>query len=189
MRDLVVVGFHDQYRAADVLNELRRMNNDWVVDLDDAVAVYRDYKGRLRIQQSYDPTSREGAAWGALWGSLIGAALAIPFTGGASAAAAGAALAVGALTGGAVGATGGAIDAAWWKDEAGISEDFVRRVGAMIAPGQSAIFALLETANPEAVAEQFRGYGGTILRTNLSPEQTAKVQAVLHGSAHTAVRR
>ena len=185
MRQLIVVGFKDRYRAADVLNQLRQMNFDWVVDLEDAVAIYRDDKGRLRIQQSYDMTSGEGAAWGGLWGSLLGAALAIPFTGGASAAAAGAALAAGALTGGAVGATGGAIDASWWKEEAGISEDFVRKVGAMIAPGDSAIFALLQTADPDAVAEQFRGYGGTILRTNLNSEQTAKVEAVLHNSTPT----
>jgi len=30
------------------------------------------------------------------------------------------------------------------------------------------------------VAEQFRGYGGTILRTTLSPAQKARVEATLH---------
>jgi len=32
------------------------------------------------------------------------------------------------------------------------------------------------------VAEQFRGYGGTVLQTTLTKEQSAKVQAVLDGS-------
>ena len=81
MRNLIVVGFKDRYRAADVLNQLRQMDFDWVVDLDDAVAVYRDSKGRLRMQQSYDLTTGEGAAWGGIWGSLIGAALSLPFAG------------------------------------------------------------------------------------------------------------
>lgn len=62
MSDLIVVGFHERYRAADVLNQLRRMEWDWVIDLDDAVAVYRDVNGKLRIQQSVEPTSGEGAA-------------------------------------------------------------------------------------------------------------------------------
>ena len=97
MSELMVVGFKkDKYRASDVLGQLRQLDFDWVIDLDDAVAVYRDYDGKLRVQQSYELTTGEGAAWGGLWGSLIGALLAIPFTAGASAAAAGA-LAVGAL--------------------------------------------------------------------------------------------
>jgi uncharacterized membrane protein len=103
--------------------------------------------------------------------------LAIPFTGGASAAAA---LAAGTLSGGAIGATAGAIDADSWKDDFGISEDFVDQVGTMIQPGDSAIFALLRTIDPKLVAEEFRGYGGTILRTTLSAEQREKVEATLH---------
>jgi uncharacterized membrane protein len=184
MRQLIVVGFSHRYRAVDVLNELRQMNFDWVVDLEDAVAVYRDNKGKLRIQQSYDLTSGDGAALGGIWGALVGAALAaIPFTAGVSAAAAGPALAVGALTGGAVGAAGGAIDASWWKEDAGIPDDFVKQVGGLVQPGNSAIFALLDTNDPDAVAAQFRGYGGTVLRTNLSAEQSARIEKVLQGAS------
>src|SRR5579859_7751152 len=129
MAELIVVGFKkDLYRASEVLNKLTDLNDDWVVDLHDAVAVYRDYNGKLRVDQSYQMTTGEGAAWGGLWGMLIGATLAIPFTGGASAAAAGA-LAVGALAGGALGAGAGALDASWWKDEFGIPDDFVSQVG------------------------------------------------------------
>ena len=64
MHNLIAVGFHNQYRAAEVLNELWRMNEDWVVELDDAVAVYRDRRGKLRYQQSVAPTVGEGADWG-----------------------------------------------------------------------------------------------------------------------------
>jgi uncharacterized membrane protein len=124
-------------------------------------------------------TTGEGAAWGGLFGALLGAIVAIPFTGGASAAAA-AAMAAGTLSGGALGATAGAIDAESWKDDYGISEDFVARVGTMVQSGDSSIFALLRTIDPDLVADQFRGYGGTILRTTLSAEQRAKVEATLH---------
>jgi uncharacterized membrane protein len=181
MAQLIVVGFKkDMYRASEVLNQLQGMDDDWVVDLHDAVAVYRDYKGKLRTDQSYQMTTGEGAGLGGLWGSLIGLTLAaaIPLTGGASAVAAGT-LAAGAAAGGALGAGAGALDASWWKDEFGIPDDFVKQVGGMVQPGDSAVFALLRSANPEIVANQFRGYGGTILSTTLSRDQQEKVESVL----------
>ena len=184
MANLIVVGFkRDMYRASEVLNQLQSMNDDWVVDLHDAVAVYRDYNGKLRVDQSYQMTTGQGAAVGGLMGSLIGLTLAaIPFTAGASAVAAGA-LAAGAGAGAALGAGAGAIDAAWWKDEFGIPDDFVKQVGQLIQPGDSAIYALLRSANPNLVTEEFRGYGGTILSTTLSRDQQNKVEKVLNRAA------
>jgi uncharacterized membrane protein len=177
MAELIVVGFKkDMYRASEVLNTLQDMNESWVVDLRDAVAVYRDYNGKLRVDQSYQMTSGEGAAWGGLFGGLMGALLAAPFTGGASVAAV---IAAGSLSGVALGATAGAIDASTWKEDYGISEDFVKQVGTMVQPGDSAIFALLRTLDPDVVAAQFKGYGGTILRTTLDPKQRAKVEGTL----------
>jgi uncharacterized membrane protein len=178
MAELIVVGFKkDMYRASEVLNTLQDMNDSWVVDLNDAVAVYRDYNGKLRVDQSYQMTTGEGAAWGGLLGGLIGAALAAPFTAGASAAAAIAAAAIGGST---LGVGAGALGASSWKEDFGISEDFVARVGTMVQPGDSAIFALLRTIDRKLVADQFRGYGGTILSTTLSAEQQAKVEETLH---------
>jgi uncharacterized membrane protein len=182
--ELIVVGFKkDMYRASEVLNELMGLNDDWVVDLHDAVAVYRDYSGKLRVDQSFQMTTGEGAAWGGFWGLLIGATLAIPFTAGASAAAAAGAVAAGALGGTAIGAGAGAVDASSWKDEFGIPEDFVQQVGTMVQPGDSAIYAILRVGSPDVVANRFRGYGGTILRTTLSRDQQAKVENVLSNSA------
>jgi len=183
MSQLIVVGFkQDMYRASAVLNKLLGMNDDWVVDLHDAVAVYRDYNGKLRVDQSYQMTTGQGAGWGALWGSLIGATLAIPFTAGASAAVVAGTLAAGALGGGALGAAGGALDAEWWKEEFGIPQEFVTGIAGMVKPGDSAIFALLRSADPDFVAEQFRGYGGTVLETTLTKDQSSKVESVLNGT-------
>jgi len=180
MAELIVVGFKkDMYRASEVLNDLQELNDDWIVDLHDAVAVYRDYGGKLRVDQSFQMTTGEGAGLGGFWGLLIGATLAIPFTAGVSAAAAAGAVAAGALGGTAIGAGLGAADASSWKDDFGIPDDFVQRVGVLIQPGDSAIYAILRVGNPDVVADQFRGYGGTILRTTLSGDQQAKVEKVL----------
>ncbi len=179
MSTLIVVGFKkDMYRASSVLNRLLEMDYDWTIDLHDAVTVYRDYRGKLRVDQSYQLTTGEGAAAGGLFGSLIGltvGALAAPFTAGAS-------LVAGAVGGGAIGAVGGAVDAKWWKEDFGIPDDFVADVGNLVQPGDSAIYALLRTANPVLVAEQFKGYGGTVLSSTLTPEQSKKVQSVLEGN-------
>ena len=180
MAELIVVGFKkDMYRASEALNMLQDMNNSWVVDLNDAVAVYRDFNGKLRVDQSYQMTTGQGAGWGGLFGGLIGALLAAPFTGGASAA--GAVIAAGSLTGVALGGTLGAIDAESWKDAYGISDDFVKRVSALVQPGDSAVYVLARTINPDLVADAFRGYGGTVLRSTLSGAQQARVEATLHG--------
>jgi len=182
MAELIVVGFkQDMYRASDVLNRLCSLNDDWVLDLRDAVAVYRDYKGKLRIDSSYQMTTGEGAGMGLFWGATIGALLAIPFTAGASGAVLAGGLAAGAGAGGLLGATAGALDASDWKEEFGIPEEFARGVGGMVQPGDSAILALVRTADPETVAERFRGFGGTIIKTTLTKEQSQKVQAVLDG--------
>ena len=180
MSNLVVIGFkNDAFRASQILNKLVALDDRWVVDLKDAVAVYRDNRGELRLDQSFQMTTGEGAGLGLFWGSVIGALLAIPFTAGASAAAAGGALAAGTFTGGTIGAVGGAIDADWWKDEFGISEAFVHDVGRMIGTGDSAIFMLLRSAEPEYVTQQLATYGGKVLWATLTREQKAKLQAIL----------
>ena len=180
MAELIVVGFKkDMYRASEALNMLQDMNNGWIVDLNDAVAVYRDKKGKLRVDQSYQPTTGEGAAWGGLFGGLIGALIAAPFTAGASAAAAVTAFSVGGV---ALGATLGAIDADSWKEDYGIAEEFVQRISVMVQPGDSAVFVLARAINPNLIAEAFKGYGGEVLRTTLNPEQRAKVEATLHAA-------
>ena len=175
MAHLIAVGFHGIHRAAEVLEQLQIVD----IDLKDAVAVYRTKDGRLRMDQSVQTTEKQGAAWGGLLAGMLGALLAAPFTAGASAAAAAGMVAAGSVTLGATGALIGGEDAASWKDDYGISEDYVRQVGGMVQPGQSAVLALLRVSKPDVVAERFRGYGGTILHTTLSPRRKEKLEHIL----------
>ena len=183
MAELVVVGFEGKHRAAEVLNQVQAMDLSYEIDLKDAVAVYRTDDGKLRTDLSVQPTTKEGAAWGAMVGGLIGAALLAPFTAGASAAAAATTIGAGFFTGGVTGAAIGADDADVWKTTYGISDDFVKQVGGMVQPGQSAVFVLARTSDPVAVAERFRGYGGTVLRTTLSKQAAAKFEQVMNPAA------
>ena len=177
--NLMVVGFHGKHRASEVLGQLEQLTYDWSLQLKDGVAAYRTDDGRLRIDQSIQPTTKEGAGYGVFIGSMIGALLAAPFTGGLSAAAAATALGAGAATAGSIGGAIGYEDADTFKREYGISDEFVKEVGGMIQPGDSAVFAVVRGGNPEQIAEKFRGYGGTILRTSLSPKVAQRVQETI----------
>ena len=180
MTQLIVVAFKgDIFRAAEVLHKLTILNDEWAVDLDDAVAVYRDHTGQLHMDESYQLSTGQEAALGAFWGALIPALIALPFTAGASGAALAGALAIATLGCSAAGAIGGALDAKWWKEAFGIPEAFVKRCAGMIQPRDSAVFALLRTVDPDKVAEEFGGYGGEVVQTTLTQDQAGKVQEML----------
>lgn len=177
MAKLFVIGFKDNpFRASGVLDELRVLDDDWVLNLRDAVAVHRDVEGKLHMDQSYQPTGHQGAEWGGALGLLIGATLAIPFTAGASAAVAAGAVAAGALTGAAAGAASLGLDARFWKDEFGLPEDFVQGVNSLIEPGSSAIYAVLESSDSDLVVGRFQAYGGTVLQLPLSIGLQARIE-------------
>jgi uncharacterized membrane protein len=179
MYNLIAVGFKGTHRASEVLSQVQELNDRWAIDLRDAVAVYRAANGKLQLDQSVQPTEREGAVWGGILGGLLGALIAAPFTAGMSVAAAATAVGAGSLALGIPGAVIGADDAITWKETYGIPEDFVRQVSGMLQPGQSAVFVLVEAGDPELVAEHFRGYGGIVLHTSLAPKKAEKLQELL----------
>lgn len=179
-QDLIAVGFPGMHRAAEVLGQLESLDAKGKIQLADAVAAYRTDDGRLRIDRSVEPTSRQGAALGGLIGAMLGGVLAAPFTAGASAAAAVSAIGAGMVGMGAVGATVASTDAEDWKAEYGVPEAFVKEVGGMVQPGSSAVFALVSSdTDPVSLARRFSGYGGTVLRTTLSASKEARVQKTI----------
>jgi uncharacterized membrane protein len=176
MHDLIVVGFRGKERASEVLNQLLQLAYGGTLDLFDGVAAHRTDDGKLRIDDSIQPLPRETAGLGAVFAALLGALIAGPFTSGLSVAAAVGMTGAAAAGAGAIGAAVGAHDAAISKEKHGLSEEFVKEVGRMIQPGDSAVFAILETKNRERVIEAFRGHGGTALRTTLSPDVVKRAQ-------------
>jgi uncharacterized membrane protein len=179
MSDLIVVGFHGKHRAVEVLDQLQQLDADWVINLEDGVAAYRRDNGKLRVEQSLNLTGKQGGTLGATLGILVGGLLAAPFTAGASAGAAAAAIGSSAVATGSIGAIAGDDDATDWKDGFGISDEFVRQVGGMLQPGDSAIFALLSTSDRDAAAQHFYRYGGKVLYTSLSPAGEARLQETI----------
>src|SRR5262249_22020023 len=77
----------------------------------------------------------------------------------------------------AVGAGAGAVSGA--LSDLGINDDFMKDLASTMRPGSSALFVLVRRATPDKVLEELQGTGGTVLRTSLSHEDEAKLQAAL----------
>ena len=64
----------------------------------------------------------------------------------------------------------------------GISEDFEREVGGLMAPGTSVLFVLDQECDMAAILEGIRGLGGTVLKTNVDLERAKLIQSTLLAS-------
>jgi uncharacterized membrane protein len=103
-----------------------------------------------------------GGLWGAMWGTLVGLLFLNPL--------------VGLVTGGALGAGDGALSGS--LAGYGINDDFIRQIGETLPLGSSALFVLVRKAQPEKVLSELSRFRGRVIRSSLSPEQEARLQAV-----------
>ena len=171
MSELVIFIFRDQYRAPEVLNELRRRQWLWVKELKDAVVVTLDEKGNATAHLSVGISKDDsGSDWARIWGSFLSTTLFLPLTNHMVDAANAIALRTRGLNGSALDEFK-SIEAKWWNDRLRLSDNFTRDVAALIRPGSSAIFMLLRTATVPVALEQLRNYGDTIVHTSLSAEE------------------
>jgi uncharacterized membrane protein len=177
--DLVAFVFRDQFRAPEVLNELRRRDWLWVRDLDEAVAVTLNEDGKARVHLSVDVSTYEGAGWARLWGSLLNTTLFLPLTEVLEEAAEGLASSPQSTLDQTRPHNGAALESQWWRDSLETAGNFRRDVAALIAANGSAIFMLLRSPNTAAVLKQLSNYGDTIVHTPLSSEQDEKLAVLL----------
>ncbi len=168
MSNLVVVAYPDEYRAAEVLAALRRLNKEYLIDLDDACYVTKDAKGKIKLHQNTSLTGA-GVAWGGMWGMLIGLLFFVPFLG----------FAVGA----GLGAISGKLS------DYGIDDRFAKQIAATMQPRSSAIFMLIRRSTPDKVVPELAQYGGTILQTSLPKETEEKLQEALNQGGGEQVSR
>lgn len=158
MSTLVVIGYNDPYKAEEVRLTLRKMQKDYLIDLEDAVVAVKDDKGKVKLHQAVNLTAA-GAVSGGFWGSLIGLMFLNPLLG----------LALGATAGAASGAL----------TDVGIDDKFMKELAATMSPGSSALFVLVKKATPDKVLDELKGTGGKVLKTSLSHDDEAKLQAAL----------
>ena len=163
MSTLVVIGYNEIHKAEEVRLTLVKLQRDYLIDLEDAVAVTKDAKGKIKLHQTVNLTAA-GATSGGFWGMLIGLMFLNP------------------LLGLAAGASAGAVSGA--LVDLGINDQFMKDLAATLTPNSSALFVLVRKSTPDKVLEEVKGTGGTILKTSLSHEDETRLQAAL--SAATA---
>ncbi len=157
---LVAIGYPDQGTAEQARETVRRLEADLVIQAEQVAAISRDMEGKYHVQTSHGGESTgAGAVWGGFWGLLFGMLFFIPFAGWAMGAGLGALF--GHLTG---------------RD---LDKAFVDQVRDHLQPGTSALFMVIEQVTPDKAIAALQPYGGTLIKTSLSDEQTRKLQEAL----------
>ena len=166
MSNLVVLGFDGLHTADEVLNKLRSMQKEHLIDLEDSCVVERDQDGKIHVKQAVNLTAlgaKTGGLWGAMWGTLVGLLFMNPLAG--------------MVLGAAVGAGSGALSGS--LADYGIDDGFVKKLGETITPGSSALFVLVKRATEDKVLPEIEPFKPRVLKTSLSNEQEEKLKAAL----------
>ena len=122
-----------------------------VVDLKSGAVIVRSASGDVKIKETSDFDTKQGAIGGAIAGGVLGL------------------LGGGLVKGALLGAAGGA--AAGKYVDLGLDDDFLKTVGESLGPGSSAIVALVDFERVEpAMAELEQFEGGRILKHTLSDD-------------------
>ena len=160
MATLIAIGYPDQTTAEQARHTVQRLEADLVIQADQVAAISRDLEGRYHTSTTHGGASAGGGAiWGSFWGLLFGLLFFVPFAG----------LALGAGFGALFGHLG----------EKGIDKAFQEQVRDYLKPGTSALFMVIEQATPDKAIAALEQYGGTVIRTSLSDEDTKKLQEAL----------
>jgi uncharacterized membrane protein len=160
MATLVAIGYPDETTAAAAGAEAERLAADLVIEPDAIAVISRDKDGKFHVTTNHHPVGA-GATWGMFWGLLFGILFFIPFLG----------MAVGAGLGALMGKVA----------KSGVDKQFQEQVRAMLQPGTSALFLVVERVTPDKAVDAMRPYGGTVLKSSLSKEAEKELQEALHG--------
>lgn len=166
MGTLVALGFDGIHAADDVLNKLRSLQKEYLIDLEDACVVEREAGGKVHLKQAVNLTAvgaATGGMRGAMWGALVGILFMNPLAG----------MAIGTITGMGAGALSGSLA------DYGIRDDFIKSIGRTIPEGSSALFVLFRSVTADKVLPEIEPYKPRVLKTSLSKEQEEKLKAAV----------
>jgi uncharacterized membrane protein len=160
MATLVAIGYPDQGTAEQARQTVQQLESELIIQADQVAAISRDPDGKYHVTTTHGGASASGgAAWGGFWGLLFGLLFFVPFAG----------LALGAGFGALFGHLG----------EKGIDKAFQEQVRDQLKPGTSALFLVIEQVTEDKATAALEQYGGTVIKTSLSEEDTKKLQEAL----------
>lgn len=158
MSDLVFIAFDTEQKAEEVRTKILELQQEYLIEIGDAVIATRDEKGRVHLNQLVNTTAA-GAASGAFWGLLIGFIFLMPV--------------VGAAIGAASGAVGGALT------DVGISDNQMKEAAQVLKPGTAGLFLLVRKMTTDKVLADLKGVGGTVIRSSFDHAKEDALKAAL----------
>jgi uncharacterized membrane protein len=165
MATLVAIGYPDQTTAEEARQTVERLESELIIQAEQVASISRDLEGRYHVNTTHGGASAGGGAvWGSFWGLLFGLLFFVPFAG----------LALGAGFGALFGHLG----------EKGIDKAFQDEVRDHLKPGTSALFMVIDHVTPDKAIAALEQYGGTVIRTSLSEEDTKKLEEALNPDGH-----
>jgi len=158
MADLIMIAYDREETAEAARKRLLELQKEYLIELGDAVVAVRQDDGSVKLNQLINTTAM-GAASGGMWGALIGLLFLNP------------------LLGAALGAGAGALSGR--LTDIGIDDKFIKQAAEALTPGHAALCVLVRKVTADKVLPAMAVFGGTVLRTNLTAEQEAKLQQAL----------
>ena len=156
MATLTAWKFETPYGADDALGTLEALQNEMLIQVQDAAVVNWEPGRRKPKTREMHSTKKAGALGGGFWGLLFGLIFFVPILG----------LAIGAATGALFGS----------MSDVGISDAFIKSVRERVTPGTSALFLLSSAAVIDRVKAEFDGTKVELISTNLSTEQEQRLR-------------
>jgi uncharacterized membrane protein len=142
--------------AALAESKLITLSKEELITIADAAVVEWQPGKRKPKTRQLNSLTAAGALGGSFWGLLFGLLFFVPLLG----------MAIGAASG----ALGGAFA------DVGIDDEFIDAVKAQVTPGTSALFLLTSDAVLDKVKDAFEGQHATLIHTNLSDAEEAKLR-------------
>jgi uncharacterized membrane protein len=164
MSTLIGVLFEDETTAFEMRVALLKMQKEYLIDLEDAVVVTRDAKGRIKLDQVTSLTTA-GALGGGFWGMLLGLIFLNPFIGAA------------------IGAAAGSVMARF--SDIGLNDQVMKDMAQSFKPGSSALFILLRRVTADKVLERLKAFAGKgkVFQSSLSKDEESTLQQALDAAA------
>jgi uncharacterized membrane protein len=159
MGQLIVLVFDDPAAAGALRQTLRDLERQGKLDLDDTAVVVKDASGKVHVDDQVDRGVKYGAVAGGVLGTMV--LFVFPVAG----------LVAGATTGALIGR----------RAKTGVDKAFIKEVQEALGPDSSALFLLVNDADPHAALAALRPYhgAGRVYYTSLDPKKERKLAKAL----------
>jgi uncharacterized membrane protein len=155
---LIVLAFDTMDEAEQVHEALVKAKSEGLMKIQDSAVVVKDAEGKVHVKNQVSSTTWAATGVGGFLGLLIGAVF----------------FPIGGLI---LGLAGGALVGKFM--DMGVDGKFVKDVGNELKPETSALFVLIDKADPTAELAVLRQYKGKVLHTTLSTEAEENVRKAL----------